>query len=58
MSRSQERALKWESLPLTLLDENALVRPKPLKADLGEYVNTQVVGKRGSRYPVDALHNM
>ena len=43
---------------MTLLDENALVRPKPLNADLGEYVNTQVVGKRGSRYPVDALHHM
>ena len=43
---------------MTLLDENALVRPKLLKADLGEFVNTKVVGKRSSRYPVDALHNM
>ena len=38
-----------------VLDENTLVRPKPVKTDLGEYVNTQVVeGKWGSIKPVDA----
>ena len=40
-----------------VLDEDTLFRPKPLKADLGEHVNAQVVeGKRGSSKPVDALH--
>ncbi len=40
-----------------VLDEDTLFRPNPLKANLGEHVNTQVVeGKRGSSKPGDALH--
>ncbi len=42
-----------------VLDEDTLIRPKPLKADLGEYVNAEVVeGERCCSKPVDALHNM
>ena len=36
-----------------------LIRPKSLKADLGENVNAQIVeSERGSSKPVDAFHNM
>jgi hypothetical protein len=39
--------------------EDTLIRPKPLKADLRENVNAQIVeSKRGSRKPVDAFRNM
>jgi hypothetical protein len=41
------------------IDADTLIRPKPLKADLGENVNAQIVeSKRGSSKPVDAFHNM
>ncbi len=40
-------------------DEDTLIRPKSLKADLGENVNSQVVeNKQGSSKSVDAFHNM
>ena len=42
-----------------VLDEDTLIRPKPLKADLGEYVNAEVVeGEWCCSKPVDALHHM
>ena len=42
-----------------ILDEDTLVCPKPLKANLGENVNAQIVeSKWGSRKAVDAFHNM
>jgi hypothetical protein len=42
-----------------ILDEDTLIRPKPLKANFGENVNTQIVeSKRGSSKPIDAFHNM
>jgi hypothetical protein len=42
-----------------VLDEDTLIRPKPVKANLGEHVNAEVVeSERCSSKPVDALHHM
>jgi hypothetical protein len=42
-----------------VLDEDTLIRPKQVKANLGEHVNTEVVKiERCSSKPVDALHHM
>ncbi len=42
-----------------VLDEDTLIRPKPVQANLGEHVNTEVVkSERCSSKPVDALHHM
>jgi len=44
---------------LRVLDEDTLIRPKPVKANLGEHVNAEVVeSERCSSKPVDALHHM
>jgi hypothetical protein len=42
-----------------VLDEDTLIRPKPVKANLGEHVNAEVVeSERCSSKPVDALHHI
>ncbi len=42
-----------------ILEEGTLIRPKPLKTNLGENVNAQIVeSKWGSSKPVNAFHNM
>jgi len=42
-----------------MLHNDTLIRPKPLKADLGEQINAQAVdGKWGGSNAIDALHNM
>jgi hypothetical protein len=39
-----------------VLDEDTFIRPKPVKANLGEHVNAKVVGsERCSGNPIDAL---
>ncbi len=40
-------------------DEDTLIRPKPVKANLGEHVNTEVVkSERCSSKTIDSLHHM
>jgi hypothetical protein len=42
-----------------VLDEDTLIRPKPVKANLGEHINTEVVkNERCSSKLVDVLHHM
>ena len=42
-----------------VLDEDTLIRPNPVKTNLGEHVNAEVVeSERCSSKPVDALHHM
>jgi len=44
---------------LRVLDEDTLIRPKPVKTNLGEHVNAEVVeSERCSSKPVDVLHHM
>jgi hypothetical protein len=42
-----------------MVHRDTLIRPKPLKADLGEHVNAQAVdGKWGGSNAIDAHNNM
>jgi hypothetical protein len=42
-----------------ILDEDTLIRPKPLKANFGENFNAQIVeSKRDSSKPIGAFHNL
>jgi hypothetical protein len=42
-----------------VLDEDTLIRPKPVKTNLGEHVNTEVVENEWySNKSVDDLHHM